>query len=124
MWQLPSRSFLCIASLIWPKFQGVATILLLLVTLEYVLLTQENIELFRRQLERQEKVYLTFELVCSSGPLSIRVANLGMSNLLISGISVRNHDMAEFHYQTQEVIESGKYVWGGQHNSSAHQNTG
>jgi len=74
---------LCIASLIWPKVQGVATILLLLVTLEYVLLTQENIELFRRQLERQEKVYLTFELVCSSsGPLSIRVANLGMSNFL------------------------------------------
>lgn len=52
---------LCIASLIWPKVQGVATILLLLVTLEYVLLTQENIELFRRQLERQEKVYLTLE---------------------------------------------------------------
>jgi hypothetical protein len=102
---------LCIASLIWPKVQGVATILLLLVTLEYVLLTQENIELFRRQLERQEKVYLTFELVCSSGPLSIRVANLGISNFLISGISVRNQDMAEFHYQTQEgVIESGKCI--------------
>jgi hypothetical protein len=79
-----------------------------LVTFEYVLLTQENIELFRRQLERQEKVYLDFELVCRNGPLAIRVANLGISNVLVSGIRVRTQDKAEFHYVTQEIVESGK----------------
>jgi hypothetical protein len=80
----------------------------LLVTLEYVLLTQENIELFRRQLGRQEKIYVNFELVCRNGPLFVRVANLGIANLLVSAIHVRTQDIAEFHYPTQEVVESGK----------------
>jgi hypothetical protein len=50
---IPVAVVLCIAAVMWPQVQSVATILLLLVTFEYVLLTQENIELFRRQLLRQ-----------------------------------------------------------------------
>jgi hypothetical protein len=99
---------LCIASLVWPKVQGVATILLLLVTFEYVLLTQENIELFRRQVSRQEKVYMDFELVCRNGPLLVRVANLGVSNFLLTGIHVRTQDMAKFSYSAHEIVQSGK----------------
>jgi len=105
---IPVAAFLCIASLFWPQVQSVATILLLLVTFEYVLLTQENIELFRRQLERQEKLYVNFELICKNGPLSVRVANLGISNSLVSAVHVRTQDIEEFHYNTQEVVESGK----------------
>jgi hypothetical protein len=51
---IPVAVVLCIAAVMWPQVQSLATILLLLVTFEYVLLTQENIELFRRQLLRQE----------------------------------------------------------------------
>lgn len=60
---------LCIASVWWPAIQSVATILLLLVTFEYMLLTQENIELFRHQLQRQENVYVNFELIFRKGLL-------------------------------------------------------
>ena len=105
---IPIAVALCLASLKWPQVQGIATILLLLVTFYYVLLTQENIELFRRQLERQEKVYLDFGLVCRNGPLVIRVVNLGISNFLLSGIHVRTQDLLEFHYSIQEIVESGK----------------
>lgn len=99
---------LSLASLKWPQVQGIATILLLLVTLEYVLLTQENIELFRRQLRRQEKIYVNFELICRNGPLFVRVANLGIANFLVSGIRVRTQDIREFYFAAQEVVESGK----------------
>jgi len=99
---------LCIASLKWPQVQGVATILLLLVIFEYVLLTQENIELFRRQLERQERVHVHFELICRNGPLLIRVSNLGVWNFLVDAIHVRTQDIDEFHYSTADVVESGK----------------
>jgi hypothetical protein len=99
---------LCIASLKWPQVQGVATILLLLVIFEYVLLTQENTELFRRQLERQERVHVHFELICRNGPLLIRVSNLGVSNFLVDAIHVRTQDIDEFHYSTADVVESGK----------------
>jgi hypothetical protein len=99
---------LCAASLKWQQVQGIATILLLLVTFFYVVLTHENIELFRRQLSRQEKVYLDFGLVCKMGPLFVRVANLGISNFLISTIHVRTQDLREFHYAVHEIVESGK----------------
>jgi len=105
---IPVAVVLCIASQIWSQVQAVATILLLLVTFEYVLLTQENIELFRRQLQRQENVYVNFELICRNGPLFIRAANLGISNFLVAAVHVRTQDIAEFHYPTQEVVESGK----------------
>lgn len=105
---IPVAALLCIAALVWPQIQGIATILLLLVTFEYVLLTQENIELFRRQLQRQEKVYVNFDLICRNGPLFVRVANLGIANFLVSAIHVRTQDINEFHYTTQEVVESGK----------------
>jgi hypothetical protein len=78
------------------------------VTFEYVVLTQENIELFRRQLERQERVYVHFELICRNGPLFIRVSNLGVSNFLVDAIHVRTQDIDEFHYSTADVVESGK----------------
>lgn len=107
---IPVAAVLCIAALIWPQVQGVATILLLLVTLEYVLLTRENIELFRRQLQRQEKVYANFDLICKNGPLLVRVANLGISNFLVAAVNVRTQHETEFHYLTQEIVESGKSV--------------
>ncbi len=105
---IPVAVALCVASWWWPQVTGVATILLLLVTLKYVLLTQENIDLFRRQLARQEKVYLDFELVCRSGDLFLRVANLGISNFLVSGVHVRTQDIRTFDYPTHEIVESGK----------------
>jgi hypothetical protein len=104
----PVAVALCVASLKWQQVQGVATILLLLVTLKYVLLTQENIELFRRQLQRQEKVYLDFDLVCRNHDLFLRVANLGISNFLVSAVRVRTQDIREFDYSTHEIVESGK----------------
>lgn len=106
---IPVAGILCIVALIWPQVQSVATILLLLVTFEYVLLTQENIELFRRQLLRQEKVYVHFELLYGNG-LFIRVANLGISNFLMAAIHVRTQDLAKFDYPTREVVESGKII--------------
>ena len=78
---IPVAIVLCVVSVWWPAIQTVATILLLLVAFEYVLLTQENIELFRRQLQRQENVYVNFELIFRNG-LVVRVANLGISNFL------------------------------------------
>jgi hypothetical protein len=92
----------------WPQVNAVATILLLYITLEYVLANQENLELFRHQLERQEKVFLHFDVVCRNGPLFVRVANLGISNFLVSGIHVRTQDLAEFNYSVHQVIQSGK----------------
>jgi hypothetical protein len=105
---IPVVVVLCIASWKWPQVQGIATILLLLVTFEYVLLTQENIGLFRRQLARQEKVYMDFELVCRNGPLLVRVANLGVSNFLLTAIHVRTQDKAMFDYSAHEVVQAGK----------------
>lgn len=64
--------------------------------------------MFRRQLQRQEKVFVNFELICRNGPLFVRVANLGIANFLVSAIHVRTQDIGEFHYPTQEVVESGK----------------
>jgi hypothetical protein len=98
---------LCMASLAWPQVQGVAIILLLFAIFEYILLTQGNIELVRRQLERQEKVYVNFELICRN-EVYVRIANVGISNFLVSAIYVRTQNMDEFHYTTQEIVESGK----------------
>ena len=106
---IPVAAVLCIAAVMWPQVRSVATILLLLVTFEYVLLTQESIELFRRQLLRQEKVYVNFELLYENG-LFIRVANLGVSNFLMAAIHVRTQDIAKFDYPTREVVESGKII--------------
>ena len=90
------------------KVAGLATILLLYVTLEYVLANQESLELLKHQSERQEKVFLHFDLVCKHGPLFVRVANLGISNFLVTGIRVRTQDLAKFSYSTHQVAESGK----------------
>jgi hypothetical protein len=87
--------------------QGVAIILLLSITFEYILITHGNIELLRRQLERQEEVYVNFELICRNG-LYVRIVNAGISNFLVSAIYVRTQDMDEFHCATLEIVESGK----------------
>ena len=106
---IPVAVVLCVASVWWPAIQSVATILLLLVTFEYVLLTQENIELFRRQLQRQENVYVNFELIFRNG-LVVRVANLGISNFLVAAVHVRAQDIREFRYSGQEIVQSGTTV--------------
>jgi hypothetical protein len=105
---VPVAVAFCVLSFRWPQVNGAATILLLYITLEYVLANQENLELFRHQLERQEKVFLHFDLVCKNGPVFVRVANLGISNFLVTGIHVRTQDLAEFSYSTHQVAESGK----------------
>jgi len=99
---------LCFASIRWPQAAGVATVLLLLVTFEYVVLTRTNLELFRHQVDRQEKVHLHFDVVCRNGPLYLRVANLGISNFLVTGIHVQNQDTVAFDYRVHQIVESGK----------------
>lgn len=106
---IPVAVVLCVASVWLPAIQSVATILLLLVTFEYVLLTQENIELFRRQLQRQENVYVNFDLIFRNG-LVVRVANLGISNFLVAAVHVRAQDIGEFRYTGQEIVQSGTTV--------------
>lgn len=105
---IPAAAIFCALSFRWPQVNVIATILLLYITLEYVLANQENLELLRHQLERQEKVFLHFDVVCRNGPLFVRVANLGISNFLVTGMHVRTQDLAEFHYSAHQVVESGK----------------
>ena len=105
---VPVAIVFCLLSFGWPQVNVVATILLLYITLEYVLANQENLDLFRHQLERQERVFLHFDLLCKNGPLYVRVANLGISNFLVTAIHVRTQDLAEFHYSAHQVVESGK----------------
>ena len=105
---VPVAVVFCMLSFWWPQVNVVATILLLYITLEYVLANQENLDLFRHQLERQERVFLHFDLVCKNGPLYVQVANLGISNFLVTGMHVRTQDLAEFHYSVHQVVQSGK----------------
>jgi hypothetical protein len=105
---IPVAVVFCLLSFKWQQVNVVATILLLYITLEYVLANQENLDLVRHQLQRQEKVFLYFDLVCKNGPLLVRVANLGISNFLVTAIHVRSQDLAEFRYAAHEVVESGK----------------
>jgi hypothetical protein len=105
---IPIGLALCVLALRSEKVAGLATILLLYVTLEYVLANQESLELLKHQSERQEKVFLHFDLVCKDVPLFVRVANLGISNFLVTGIHVRTQDLAKFFYSIHQVVESGK----------------
>ena len=105
---IPIAVALCLLSYWRPQINVAATILLLYVTLEYVLANQENLELFRHQLKRQERVFLYFDLVCKNGPLFVRVANLGISNFLVTGIHVRTQDLAVFDYSVHQVVDSGR----------------
>lgn len=105
---IPIAVAFCALTLKWPQVNAVATLLLLYITLEYVLANQENLDLFRHQLERQERVFLYFDLVCRNGPLYLRVTNLGISNFMINGVHVRTQDMAEFNYSMHHVVQSGK----------------
>jgi hypothetical protein len=87
---------LAAASLRWSQATNLATILLLLVTFEYVLLTHNNLELFRYQLQRQENAYVYFDVICRDGVGYVRVTNLGISNFLVTGMKVRTQDFANF----------------------------
>jgi hypothetical protein len=101
---------LAAASIHWPRSSNIgtiATILLLLVTFEYVLTTQENLGLFRHQLQRQEKVFLFVDLVVLK-KVFIRVSNLGMTNFLVTGMRVRTQDIAKFNWSTHRVVETGQ----------------
>lgn len=101
---------LAAASFHWPRASNIgtiATILLLLVTFEYVLTTQENLGLFRHQLQRQEKVFLYFDLVVNK-KVFIRVSNLGMTNFLVTGMKIRTQDLAEFQWPAHRVVETGQ----------------
>ncbi|HLJ40053.1 MAG TPA: hypothetical protein VKT50_01080, partial [Candidatus Acidoferrales bacterium] len=72
---------------VWrPKATAIGTILLLYVTFEYLLatrdnlnLSQEHFNLIERQMQRQERVYLHFDLINSEAELVLRVSNLGLS---------------------------------------------
>jgi hypothetical protein len=101
---------LAAASLHWPRSSNIgtiATILLLLVTFEYVLATHENLGLFRHQLQRQEKVFLDFDLVVIK-KVFIRVSNLGMANFLVTGVKGRTQDIAEFQFPAHRIVETGQ----------------
>lgn len=102
---------LAAASIHWPRSSNIgtiATILLLLVTFEYVLATHENLGLFRHQLKRQEKVFLDFDLLVVSPKVFIRVSNLGMTNFLVTGMKVHTQDLTEFQRPAHRVIETGR----------------
>jgi hypothetical protein len=105
---IPVAVAFCVLSFWWPQVNVIATLLLLYITFEYVLANQENLDLFRHQLERQEKVFLQYDLICRNGPLYLQVANLGISNFLLTAIHVRTQDLAEFNYSIHQVVQSGK----------------
>jgi hypothetical protein len=98
---------LVIASQRWPQATNIATILLLLVTFEYVSLTHSNLELFRHQLQRQEKVFLHLDLIVINNKVFVRAANLGMSNFLVTGMRVRKQDEAVFEFPAHKVVVVG-----------------
>jgi hypothetical protein len=51
---------------------------------------------------------LDIELVCRNGSLFLHVANLGISNFLVSAVHVRTQDIREFDFSAHELVESGK----------------
>jgi hypothetical protein len=106
---------LCIASFFWPKISTVATVLLLYVTFEYLLatrdslaVTREHLDLFQRQIQRQERVVLHFDLACKEKGLFLRVSNLGLSNFLLRTVHVRKPDDSAIDCDVHRVVESGK----------------
>jgi hypothetical protein len=102
---------LAIASWYSPRIGGVATILLLWVTFAYLMVTQANLELLRHQINRQEKVFLHFDLLCQGGKAMLRVSNLGISNFLVTGIQVRTQDVANFRFAVHQIVQSGGSEW-------------
>jgi hypothetical protein len=106
---------LCLASFFWPKISTVATVLLLYVTFEYLLVTRdsltvtrEHLDLFQRQLQRQERVVLHFDVTCKEKGLFLRVSNLGLSNFLLRTVHVRKSDDSALDCDVHRVVESGK----------------
>jgi hypothetical protein len=120
---IPLALALCVGSIWWQQTSAIATILLLYATFEYVMANQENVALFRKQLERQEKVFIRFGLRSAGGNIYIWAANLGLSSFLISSIRVRkptNHD-ATIH-KINSIVPTGTLkndipfpidIWGG-----------
>jgi hypothetical protein len=86
---IPIAVVLCRASIWWQPTSTIATIFLLYATFEYVIANQENVALFRKQLERQEKVFVRFGLRSEVGTAYIWAANLGLSSFLISSVRIR-----------------------------------
>jgi len=101
---------------IWrPKATAIGTILLLYVTFEYLLATRDNLDLsqehfnlLERQMQRQERVYLHFDVINSEAELVLRVSNLGLSNFLLQRVQVRRSDAADFDYDVHRIVQSGK----------------
>lgn len=71
-------------------------------------MTRENLDLFRRQLQRQERVILYFDLAIKDRSLWLRVSNLGLSNFLLQTAHVRKPDKPTVIYDIHKVVESGK----------------
>ncbi|MGH9728694.1 MAG: hypothetical protein ACRD4V_08910 [Candidatus Acidiferrales bacterium] len=106
---------LSLASIWRPKATAIGTILLLYVTFEYLLATRDNLDLsqehfnlLERQMQRQERVYLHFDLIDSDSTLVLRVSNLGLSNFLLQRVQVRRSDAATFDYDVHRIVQSGK----------------
>ncbi|HEV2617582.1 MAG TPA: hypothetical protein VGU63_13335 [Candidatus Acidoferrales bacterium] len=101
---------------IWrPKATAIGTILLLYVTFEYLLATRDNLDLsqehfnlIERQMQRQERVYLHFDLINTEAELVLRVSNLGLSNFLLQRVQVRRSDAVNFDYDIHRIVQSGK----------------
>jgi hypothetical protein len=92
---IPVAIALCIVSFWWKQTSVIATIFLLYATFEYVMANQENVALFRKQLERQETIFIRFGLRSERGVVYIWAANLGLSSFLISSVRIRKPNAPE-----------------------------
>jgi len=79
--------------LLHPSFANagatIAASLLLYMTLEYVLLNNANVQLFREQLDQQRKIYLDFGAEIEAWKPTLWIANLGTATFIVKSVDVR-----------------------------------
>src|SRR5437762_9022968 len=86
---------------------AIASLLLVLVTLEYVLTNQENVELFREQIEHQRGVFLDFGVLAENREPVLWIANLGIATFIIKEVIVGTKDK-EFPWPTHLLVPAGE----------------
>jgi hypothetical protein len=97
--------------------EPVATVLLCCITGVYALftndalrVTREQLELLKRQNERQDRVLLFVDLSCEPPLLRLHVFNLGLSGVLVQSIVARSSDDMDKPqtYDLHKIVASGK----------------
>jgi len=68
---------------------AIAAALLLYVTLEYVLVNHENVQLFREQTKHQREVFLDFGMIVENRTPFVWIANLGIATFIVKHLMVR-----------------------------------